>query len=243
MKNFFNELKGKGFTLIELLVVIAIIAILAAILFPVFAQAREKARQTSCLSNTKQLGLAFQMYADDYDEQLCPFIIYPGFLFWENLETGAGTYGWNGQGIFPYLKNGKMLKCPSGDKSIYMHYGYNFGLMYTDYIGVSIGSIKQPSDMILLGEYNTKSVAPAWSSIPNTYNAGGAFSYAWPTTVDNVSTRLALNNDGKGRHNGVTNITFCDGHAKSMRPEELIPSVWSAADTTGRFAKYWNPQL
>ncbi len=65
-------MKHRGFTLIELLVVIAIIAILAAILFPVFARAREKARQTSCLSNVKQLGLGFLMYAQDYDERLLP---------------------------------------------------------------------------------------------------------------------------------------------------------------------------
>src|SRR5690349_4121179 len=66
----------KGFTLIELLVVIAIIAILAAILFPVFAQAREKARQTTCLSNTKQMGLGLMMYAQDYDETMTPAYYY-----------------------------------------------------------------------------------------------------------------------------------------------------------------------
>src|SRR5256712_9936832 len=67
----------RGFTLVELLVVIAIIAILAAILFPVFAHAREKARQTSCLSNLKQLGAAMLMYAQDYDERFCPVLARP----------------------------------------------------------------------------------------------------------------------------------------------------------------------
>jgi prepilin-type N-terminal cleavage/methylation domain-containing protein len=80
---------NKGFTLIELLVVIAIIAILAAILFPVFAQAREKARQTSCLSNCKQIGLSLQMYAQDYDETL----------------PNAGP-NWPGNGSNPIFKAG-----------------------------------------------------------------------------------------------------------------------------------------
>jgi prepilin-type N-terminal cleavage/methylation domain-containing protein/prepilin-type processing-associated H-X9-DG protein len=87
----------KGFTLIELLVVIAIIAILAAILFPVFAKAREKARQISCLSNMKQLGLGFTQYNQDYDEYF----------------TGSGYYGqgW-AEHIYPYVKSAGVYKCP-----------------------------------------------------------------------------------------------------------------------------------
>jgi prepilin-type N-terminal cleavage/methylation domain-containing protein/prepilin-type processing-associated H-X9-DG protein len=99
----------KAFTLIELLVVIAIIAILAAILFPVFAQAREKARQTSCLSNMKQIGLGFMMYKTDYDGT------FPSAYFHRNFNPGGGGNGyihWSGM-INPYVKNFDLYKCPS----------------------------------------------------------------------------------------------------------------------------------
>jgi len=96
-----------GFTLIELLVVIAIIAILAAILFPVFAQARNKARQSSCLSNTKQIGLAMMMYADDYDETL------PSSYYYINGANSQNGYvQWSGM-IAPYVKNWQLFICPS----------------------------------------------------------------------------------------------------------------------------------
>ncbi len=96
--------KKSAFTLIELLVVIAIIAILAAILFPVFAQAREKARQTSCLSNAKQLGLGVMMYAQDYDEQ------YP---MTANYGMPSATRMIWSDMVVPYLKNKDIFKCPS----------------------------------------------------------------------------------------------------------------------------------
>src|SRR5437762_9787385 len=113
----------KGFTLIELLVVIAIIAILAAILFPVFAQARAKARQVSCLSNLNQLGKACLMYAQDYDEMLphCgwndpngeqnpdPGVTTPSIA--DCVNTGA-TVCWNGE-IYPYVKSNGAYKCLS----------------------------------------------------------------------------------------------------------------------------------
>lgn len=149
----------KGFTLIELLVVIAIIAILAAILFPVFAQAREKARQTQCLSNTKQIGTALQLYTDDYDETV-PFMKdntvvtntvnknpdsykdYPFNYFYTTvwLVNDSHVMEWTWMdAIYPYMKNKNMLMCPSGRKdkvevsgkgSRYIAgYGYNLGLV------------------------------------------------------------------------------------------------------------------
>jgi len=113
---------AQAFTLIELLVVIAIIAVLAAILFPVFAQAREKARQTSCASNMRQMGLAVQMYLQDYDERFPLAATAPTpttFLNWHHL-------------VDPYVKNKQIWVCPSANlpiKNIYgdlvCHYGYN----------------------------------------------------------------------------------------------------------------------
>src|SRR5437870_793269 len=112
--------RRRGFTLIELLVVIAIIAILAAILFPVFAQARESARQASCLSNTKQLGLAVMQYIQDYDERF-PTPMYPlpaSDPSYAKRDSPWGIwyryqYGWN-HIIFPYVKNVQVFLCPSG---------------------------------------------------------------------------------------------------------------------------------
>ena len=100
--------RNKGFTLIELLVVIAIIAILAAILFPVFAQARERARAISCISNLKQMGLGLAMYTQDYDETM------PAAFATVQAINGGGTntipYD---QQILPYIKNNQVFRCPS----------------------------------------------------------------------------------------------------------------------------------
>ena len=143
--------KQNAFTLIELLVVIAIIAILAAILFPVFAQAREKARAISCLSNEKQMGIAFQMYAQDYDEAY-PFWNYAVFSTDPNyVETSADD--WDAK-LLPYVKNGHpeiatpdahdysgVWHCPDGeDGTKFRTYGLSYTFLFS-YAPVGIRTI------------------------------------------------------------------------------------------------------
>lgn len=140
-------MRRTGFTLIELLVVIAIIAILAAILFPVFARAREKARQTSCLANVKQITLGMLMYAQDYDERL------PAgrYVSW----ASGGPYGNHMLVLQPYVKNLQLFVCPSVDgwslgpmismpanTTFYGSYGWNH------LIGGKMANIIAPSEML-----------------------------------------------------------------------------------------------
>ncbi|MEN6304114.1 MAG: DUF1559 domain-containing protein [Armatimonadia bacterium] len=209
-------MKRRGFTLIELLVVIAIIAILAAILFPVFAKAREKARQTSCLSNGKQIGLAVEQYKSDYDG-LYPF--------------SRGTGGtWPSNYLAPYMKNLQMVRCPSrGDwyygYSYNINFGYQPGLQFSpvrtgpSYDGVAESTVNNPAGKIVL----TESTLPYYYLVKlaaySDASAKGSLDAFFPSTVAINTQRYTF--EETGVHNGGVNNVFADGHAKWMGLQSL----------------------
>ena len=214
---------GRGFTLIELLVVIAIIAILAAILFPVFARAREKARQTSCLSNMRQLGTAIHMYAQDYDERL-PITM-------EADEGGAwlALSMWFG-GLNPYIMNTQIWWCPSDpdygrDPNLWGSYIGN-GMVTAG--GRSMTEIRKPAETILLGER-----ADDWRATRDPADLTGEY---WDMCYDNWEPDGNWHTGTIGwppewvdclaieRHSGGSNWLFVDGHAKWMRFGETARS-------------------
>ena len=195
----------RGFTLIELLVVIAIIAILAAILFPAFARARENARRTSCASNLKQIALGEQMYTQDYYEKLSGASNFIAF--------GSAPTGWQYL-LAPYIKSEQLFDCPNvaktsfaaPDKYNYNSYGYN------DYLGVvggvALASINSPAETVML--------ADNLSSDGTNY---GFYRLIPPTscTADPIWWEIhAAGPNGRmvRRHFDGANIAYADGHVK-----------------------------
>ncbi|HEY3284382.1 MAG TPA: DUF1559 domain-containing protein [Armatimonadota bacterium] len=207
-----------GFTLIELLVVIAIIAILAAILFPVFAKARERARQSACLSNTKQLAIAVHSYMGAWDGGLPSSSLYPA-------PTHLAKYGygfWMVQ-LTPYLKTQSIFRCPSAsydtifDASLlpYSNYGYNEYLVYENYELNIESALPNPSATALIADCYNASLFHDWDDAGDVNSSS---QYA-PDKVSLPSgmNRVKYANGGNGktllsRHNGA-NMVFADAHA------------------------------
>ena len=215
--------RRNGFTLIELLVVIAIIAILAAILFPVFAKAREKARQTSCVSNLKQIATSLLMYAQDYDESF--------YGAWNGIAPAA----WNSRInilLEPYVKNTQIWQCPSTPVRWYWYLNYGTGaleqrrpcsyalsqvhlyyLTNTYSVNCKLGLYQKPAETILFGEV-----------IPGAENSYAEF-YTWYRLIASSPTWVGCGTP----HNDGMNAAFVDGHVKWLAGSSLDYTVAGTA--------------
>jgi len=223
--------KLRGFTLIELLVVIAIIAILAAILFPVFAQAREKARAASCLNNLRQLGIASTMYVQDNDET------------YEPTDNGLDALGrripWTDI-LQPYVKTRLLGQCPDQKNQVAGGEGYDTqlpphridgyaltGLM----VGAPLAKVKQPAGAILLGEVTQYKNGGPWEVIGMNFKyfawidptTGTQDSGWWSDSTYNQNDRLVTASEAAAMGLCATNFkTFADGY------DETSPNGWGA---------------
>ncbi|HEY3331785.1 MAG TPA: prepilin-type N-terminal cleavage/methylation domain-containing protein [Capsulimonadaceae bacterium] len=254
-------MKNKGFTLIELLVVIAIIAILAAILFPVFAAAREKARQTACLSNMKQLGIAFTQYCQDYDE------VTPGGGAMPSI-----TRGWAGC-IYPYVKSLPVFTCPSDAaeltataRPLYIELSYMYNrnfivsskpLLLSQMTSPALTVALFESQYTMLGiigsrvsEYETTSTAangdpanpPSCPGTAGVFNQSGSCSYAtgpfWNPIRSAVPASYTASN---ARHNDGAVYLAADGHARWLMGTQVSNGTTPyTGDATTNPAAYYD---
>jgi prepilin-type N-terminal cleavage/methylation domain-containing protein/prepilin-type processing-associated H-X9-DG protein len=234
-------MKRKAFTLIELLAVIAIISILASILFPVFARARENARRAGCLSNMKQIGLGVMMYVQDYDEK------YPPSAY-DTAASDVSAY-WFGF-IQPYIKSTQVFQCPSsGSTSRFdRNYGANQNLFTYKPNGssvnvVSMAAVASTSKTYMIMDYGTYEFAGGLETyVPKPKNAnyvpgiGAVSGYAvtyWESHSSAPYKTNTIEDDLKnGRHFGGINIAFADGHAKW----EKTATVYGQYNSTGHGA-------
>jgi len=209
--------KAAGFTLIELLVVISIIALLAAILFPIFSRARENARRASCASNLRQLGLAVAQYTQDYDE-IFPnatssppgagldggwvyFSVYPANTTPNAFDVTRGS-------LFPYTKSAQIYVCPSDTQGQRSRdsYGLNHCLSYFNSVklglngGRAVADFQSPSSIALFGE----------EALGGSGTATSTDDAWWGDTVFMSK-----------RHLDGANVAFLDGHVKWYRPEQV----------------------
>lgn len=245
----------RGFTLIELLVVIAIIAILAAILFPVFARAREQARKTACLSNAKQMGLAHLMYAQDYDEVLClPSV---------GACDTPNAYGWADL-AFVYIKNEGIFNCPTAVARMTLNRNvnpprffrsrggtgadvnrdcltgqllpaeidYNYGVNNFSSPSGSEGPFHQNWRKLAAQPAPAQTAGIADSRRASPFSlSGGTGVYDWVSVEGQVDGRRHVGNRAP-RDDNAANFTFMDGHSKFLRIRQSIarPNIWSCRD-------------
>jgi prepilin-type N-terminal cleavage/methylation domain-containing protein/prepilin-type processing-associated H-X9-DG protein len=224
--------KPCGFTLIELLVVIAIIAILAAILFPVFAQAREKARQASCASNLKQLGTAVMMYVQDYDETMMCYV---------NGTTRSGSndnFYWS-NALEPYVKLRQLWYCPSfpRDAGIPTANSATYGVNLDHLVGsisgtpapLGLAAFTRPMELLFIADTQDAQAVRQQDSACPSFTAGFLRTYCLQTSTNtpypHSPARCATLQATAGvdpRHSTGANILFLDGHAKWLRGDAIL---------------------
>jgi prepilin-type N-terminal cleavage/methylation domain-containing protein len=225
--------KSNGFTLIELLVVIAIIAILAAILFPVFASAREKARQAACSSNLKQIGSALAMYSQDYDELLpdrrdLKVTLPGGYKPWTSWPTSDPRAGWAAIVLEPYTKNVQIWVCPSVAGSAFRN-----AVQVRQPLTVTVNPpctyywlwrFDRPDDPVPLDNLWGKNESQAVSDLQDAKNPQAGYPDGvadveiavdpyFPRTIPSVAPELK----GRSVHFGGRNRLFLDTHVKWLR--------------------------
>lgn len=241
----------RAFTLIELLVVIAIIAILAAILFPVFAQARESARKTSCLSNLNQIGKAAMMYTQDYDEKMIPAYVNG------NGGPNGSWAGWT-ELIQPYTKNFQVLKCPSsgipgsrnpqpgwpaqgiGDNEFFTSYSSNRRVTGEEAGGIAMAQIQWPASCLLFFD------GPRRCNDNCRQQEDDGWFEAWnPDRKDDDDNWNATLIPYARRHQDGANYSFCDGHVKWLKADSLkgttkkVNADGTRGDRTGSVPTFW----
>ncbi len=250
-------MKRRGFTLIELLVVIAIIAILAAILFPVFAQAREKARQTMCISNCKQIGIAAMMYLQDYDEVYVPAEIAmpapPGFCGVNNYNgvcTSIGYLYW----LQPYSKSNLYSRCPSAkatpqgapgtaEHRLNCEGRVGYGAAYPSPAGYlwacgnpwsvpskNLAQLEKPASHV----FAMDSIPSGTSSYPLWEGRGLYMNVVYSPfpTAQGLTPGAGFHQRPHGRHSKLVSVVYADGHVKATPFEQLygVPETECARD-------------
>lgn len=214
--------RKKGFTLIELLVVIAIISILAAILFPVFARARENARRSSCASNQKQIGLGVMQYTQDYDEKY-PFL-YQGQAVGDFAAESSAANPY--KAIYPYLKSWQIFRCPSAtdtsgtDPGTSPSSSYMLNANIFNSTGRAMSSIPESASIIMMQDYKYAGKTGYLAPLSKVPNANGPYMY-W-----------LYNEDYGSLHFDGGNFLFADGHVKYRRAVSICVNEYGLDSTS-----------
>jgi prepilin-type N-terminal cleavage/methylation domain-containing protein/prepilin-type processing-associated H-X9-DG protein len=249
-----------GFTLIELLVVIAIIAILAAILFPVFAQAREKARASTCLSNEKQVQLGILQYVQDYDDTFPLSNYSPDGVNWTSasVTTPSSYFGHSNQrdtfwsnSTQPYMKNVQIYRCPSAARersdvfgvSLSAAAGYGHSLTYNGYLTRwPLAGAYAPASVIMISEGLGKAFMPRYANqFPLAISGSGVWQGQFTPTGAGCTTAwvYGFNVDTTWWvHSEGSNYGYLDGHVKYVR-NPSASSPWASSDANGLPQELW----